>query len=189
MVEDFNKLRQISHKLVHTDFQHDYLFRLEFVGEPTDFDFFVKDLSYSMLNINTDEQQYGAASMTWPTARQSLSVSATCRDHADGRVRKTLLEWANQVIHSDGTVGLPFGAGGYVRKVRIFNQAPDGAESLIAEMEMYPTAVGDTSRSRDNSAFQEFPVTFTQFSTMDSATTLTSSLATNAQSKITNIIS
>lgn len=190
MVEDFNKLRQVSHKLVHTDFQHDYLFRLEFVGEPTDFGFFVKDISYGMLNINTDEQQCGAATITWPIARQALSVSATCRDHIDGRVRKTLLVWAMQVIHPDGTVGLPYGAGGYVRKVRIFNQTPEGAESLIAEMEMYPTAIGDTSRSYENSSLQEFPVTFTQFSTMDSVAAFSSGPASMlSASSITKSIS
>lgn len=65
-------------------------------------------------------------------------------------------------------MGLPYGADGYVRKVRVYEQREDGSETLAGEWEMYATTPGETSRSRENGAYKEFPVAFVQFSTATS---------------------
>lgn len=166
-MEDFNQLRRIAKKLGKTEFQAGWLFRLEFVGVPMDFDFFVKDVSYGVFTIATDEDQCGGATFVWPTGVQACRISVTVRDHVDGRVREALLRWRDEVIHPDGTVGLPFGDKGYVRRVRIFNLRDGGQETLESEREMYPEQVGETSRSREQGEWQEIPVTFVQFSTLD----------------------
>lgn len=166
MPEDFNKLRRLVKQLVATDFEKEWLFRIELEGEPQEFDLFVKDISYSIFETATDDEQVGSAVLVWPTGSQSVRVSMTCRDHHDGRVRKFIKNWSAKVVHPDGTVGLPYGANGYVKKCRIHSQTDDGSENTDEEFEVYPIQCGEVSRSRENGQFLEFPVTFVQFSNL-----------------------
>lgn len=168
MAEDFNKLRMLSRKLVATDFQKDWLFRLEVEGEPADLDLYVKDIAYNPLEVTTDEENYGGVTMSWPTGRVPVKITATMRDNTDRRISAFICEWCEKAVHADGTVGLPYGADGYVRKVRVYEQREDGSEVLAGEWEMYATTPGETSRSRENGAYKEFPVAFVQFSTATS---------------------
>lgn len=164
--EDFNRLRQVSRQLVRTDFQAEWNFRLELEGAPADFDFYVKDITYSHFDIATDEEQCGAASYAWPTADQILRISFTMRDNVDGRNAAFLSRWWGQVVGADGTVGVPFGLNGYVRKAVIYNIDVTGLETPSYEMYCYPIQVGEISRSRENCQFAEIPVTLVQFSTI-----------------------
>lgn len=165
MPEDFNKLRQINRQLVHTNFQMEWQFRFEMEEEPPEFDLFVKDVSYGVFDTATEEDQYGSATFVWPVATQAIRMSVTVRDHEDGRIRDFLKDWHKKVILPNGTVGLPYGPNGYVKKVKRYDLTTDGQEKLEAELEMYPIQCGDISRSRANGEFMEFPVTFVQFST------------------------
>ena len=164
--EDFNKLRLLTKPLVKTDFQKDWLFRLAIDGEPSEFDLFVKDISYGVFETATDEEQYGSASIAWPTANQTMKITMTVRDHIDGRVQAFLKAWNGKVVHSDGTVGLPYGPDGYVRNVKIYNLTEAGGESLTCSYEMYPIQCGEVARSREKGEFMEFTATFVQFSTL-----------------------
>ena len=164
--EDFNKLRLLTKTLVKTDFQKDWLFRLAIDGEPSEFDLFVKDISYGIFETATDEEQYGSASIAWPTANQTMKITMTVRDHIDGRVQAFLKAWNGKVVHSDGTVGLPYGPDGYVRNVKIYNLTEAGGESMTCSYEMYPIQCGEVARSREKGEFMEFPATFVQFSTL-----------------------
>ena len=166
MSEDFNRLRRLVRQLVATDFAKEWLFRLELEGEPAEFDLFVKDISYSMFETSTDDEQIGSATLVWPTANQTIRISMTVRDHQDGRIRRFVKSWNEKVVHPDGTVGLPYGVDGYVKKCRIYSQTEEGAESVDEELEVYPIQCGEVSRSRENGQFLEFPVTFVQFSTL-----------------------
>ncbi len=168
MAEDFNRLRMLSKKLVATDFQKDWLFRLEIEGEPTDFDLYVKDIAYNPLEITTDEENYGGVTMAWPTGRVPVKITATMRDNEDRRISQYISDWCEKAVHADGTVGLPYGADGYVRKVRVYEQRDDGTETLAGEWEMYATSPGETSRSRENGSCKEFPVALVQFTTATS---------------------
>ena len=164
--EDFNKLRLLTKTLVKTDFQKDWLFRLAIDGEPSEFDLFVKDISYGVFETATDEEQYGSASIAWPTANQTMKITMTVRDHIDGRVQAFLKAWNGKVVHSDGTVGLPYGPDGYVRNVKIYNLTEAGGESLTCSYEMYPIQCGEVARAREEGEFMEFTATFVQFSTL-----------------------
>lgn len=164
--EDFNRLRQVSRQLMQTAFQAEWNFRLEVEGAPTDFDFYVKDISYSHFDIATDEEQCGSASYAWPTADQPLRISFTMRDNIDGRNAVFFSQWWGKVIGPDGTVGLPFGPNGYVKRAMIYNIDVTGQETPSYAMNCYPIQVGEISRSRENGQFLEIPVTLAQFSTL-----------------------
>lgn len=164
--EDFNRLRQVSRQLMQTDFQTEWNFRLEIEGAPADFDFYIKDISYSYFDIATDEEKYGAASYTWPTGDQCLRLSFTMRDNIDGRNTVFFSRWWGKVVGTGGTVGLPLGENGYVKGIMIYNIDVEGNEILSQVMNGYPIQVGDISRSRENGQFMELPVTLVQFSTL-----------------------
>lgn len=93
MAEDFNKLRMLARKLVATDFQKDWLFRLEVEGEPADLDLYVKDIAYNPLEITTDEENYGGVTMSWPTGRVPVKITATMRDNTDRRISAFICGW------------------------------------------------------------------------------------------------
>lgn len=165
MPEDFNKLRLLARKLVRTDFQKQWQFRLELEGEPSEFDLYVKDITYGPTEITTDDDTYGSVTMTWPTVFVPVKLTMTVRDDMDGRISKFVDAWCCKALHTDGTVGLPYGPDGYVKKVRKYIVHEDGTEDLAEEWEMYALTRGDTSQSRESGEFLEFPVTFVQFTT------------------------
>lgn len=167
MAEDFNKLRAINKQLVQTAFQKEWLFRLDIDDAPDDFDFYVKDVSYNPRDMNTDEEQIGSLTLTWPVSQTPIKISATMRDNEDGRNLIFIAAWFRKAVRLDGTVGLPYGSNGYLKKVRVYWQKDDGSETCVGEWEMYPTGLGEVSQSRENAAFTEFQVSFVQFETGD----------------------
>lgn len=167
MAEDFNKLRLISHQLVETDFQKNWLFRLDIEGAPDDLDFYVKDVTYNPRELNTDDEAIGSLAYTWPTSRSPIKVNAVMRENEDGRIYDFIDAWYNKIIRPDGTVGLPYGADGYLKKVKVYWLKDNGSEKLAGEWEMYPTTLGEVNFSRENAAFMEFQVSFTQFATVN----------------------
>lgn len=69
---------------MQTDFQTEWNFRLEIEDAPADFDFYIKDISYSYFDIATDKEKCGAASYTWPTGEFFQRLNRINRDiHAD----------------------------------------------------------------------------------------------------------
>lgn len=164
--EDFKKLRQINKKLVQTEFVHEWDFRLEIDGQPADFDLYVKDLSYSGFEIGTDEENCGIATYTWPKVDQPHRISFTARDNYDMRVAAFIHEWADMVTGKNGTVYLPFGKDGYVKNIKVYNIKSSGAEILLYEQYGYPIQYGECTRSHENCAFMEMPVTLVAFSTI-----------------------
>lgn len=164
MREDFNKLRTTARRLVNIPFRHPWQFRLDIEGAPQDLDFYVKDISYGPTQIDNDPLKIGGRILTFPSSAAPVSLSMTVRDHEDERVSKWFDKWAAEAVHPDGTVGLPYGAGGYVKKVRRFFVDADGSEEERDVWEMFPVQRGDVTESRDNTGtFLEFAVTFIQF--------------------------
>lgn len=164
--EDFNKLRQINKKLVQTEFVQEWNFRLEIDGQPPDFDLYIKNLSYSGFETGTDEEKYGSGTYTWPTTDQPARISFTARDSYDLRIATFIHGWSDQVTNKNGTVGLPFGLDGYVRKARIYHIQTSGAEVPLYDIMCYPIQYGECTRSHENPQFMEMPVTMVLFSTL-----------------------
>lgn len=164
MAEDFKKLRRTVRKLVAMDFQKQWQFRLELPEEPTDFDLFVKDISFGTHEAITEEDTCGGVSMCWPTGVELVKLTATMRDDSKGTVSTFIDNWIRKAVHADGTVGLPFGLDGYVKTVKRYI-VTDTSEILAEEWEMYPKTRGDVSQSRESGEFLEFPVVFVMFGT------------------------
>lgn len=168
--EDFNKLRQINKKLVKTEFVHEWDFRLKIEKQPADFDLYVKDLSYGAFETGTDEEKFGSATYTYPVTDQPVRISFTARDNYDLRIAKYIHGWAGMITGPDGTVGLPFGEKGYLRFCEIFHVKSNGEEVPLYKVRAYPIQFGDCTRSHENCAFMEMPVTLVAFSTLYYAT-------------------
>ena len=163
VLENFSTLRQLVKKLVLTDFQKDWLFSVSIDGAPDDLDMYVKDISYKPIGIGTESDNIGSIVYSYPKNFEEIQVSMTVGDNSDGRIYKWLKQWMLKVVHTDGTVGLPYGEDGYVKNVTINNLTEDGKITNSETFEMYPITVGDFNRSRENGKFMEFPVTFQAF--------------------------
>lgn len=164
--EDFNQLRNINKKLVRTEFVQEWNFRLEIEGQPDEFDLYVKDVSYGGFEIGNDEEHYGSATYSWPNIAQPTRVSFTARDNYDLRISSFLHSWKDQIIKNNGTVGLPFGVDGYVRKFRVYHVKSSGMEVPLYNYLGYPLQYGDATRSHENGQFMEMPVTMALYSTL-----------------------
>lgn len=163
--EDFNRLRQINHLLVHTDFVQEWNYRLEIEGAPAAADFFIKDVSFSIFEMKSDEEMYGGAAYTHLTGDQLIKISFTARDSFDSLLTNFLFKWRSQCSNGDGTVNLPLGINGYVKLAKIYNINTQGKETLYYCSHVFPLQAGDITRSRENGQFMEIPVTLAQFST------------------------
>lgn len=163
--EDFNTLRLINHQAVHTNFVSEWNFSVSIEGAPSDLDFYVKDISYGFFEANVDEEQYGSMPEAWPMSLNSKRLTMNMRDNEDQRVLQFMINWMCLVFPNwfDGTVGLPLGKQGYVKDVEIFNLNTEGVPNRVLKGAYFPTQVGDISRSRENGAFLEFPITLTMF--------------------------
>ena len=164
MAEDFNKLRLTTRKMVKTPYKQGWQFRIEIEGEPIDFDIYVKEASHGPTEVNTEEDQYGGQTLTWPTGSAPVELALTLRDHEDERVAKWFDAWSAKVVFADGTVGLPYGSDGYVKKVKRYSLVDDGRrEELRETWEMYPIKRGDVTESREDAKHLEFTAVFRQF--------------------------
>lgn len=164
MQEDFNKLRSMAHQLVQTRFKHVWQFKLVIDGAPSDFDIYVKDISYGPTEIENDGVKVGGRVLTYPTGAQPVSLSMTVRDNEDERVSKWFDAWALKVAKSDGTMGLPYSSDGYVKKVKRYFVDADGTEEERDTWEMFPVQRGDVTETREGTgSFLEFAITFIQF--------------------------
>lgn len=170
--EDFNRLRLINHQLVHTDFIKEWNFSVEIDGAPPDLDFYVKDVTYSFFDGNSDDEQIGSMVLSWPTTQNPAKVTLNMRDNEDMRCSLFMRDWLYKVfpIRSDGTyaygtVGLPFGDDGYLRMVLVQNLDIEGGKKVAFGGLSYPIQVGEISRSHENGEFMEFPVTLVNFAT------------------------
>lgn len=164
--EDFNALRQINKKLVRAAFVQEWNFRLEIEGEPTDFNLYVKDISYGGFELGADEENVGSATFSWPNSEQPIRISVTAREDYDLRISNFIHTWAEKTVRKDGTVGLPMGDNGYTKKASLYNLTTSGSETLQYQFLCYPLQYGDATRSRENGQFLEMPITLVVFSTL-----------------------
>jgi hypothetical protein len=164
-MEDFPLLRSIALEAVHKNFRESWQFKFEIPEAPRDFDFYVKDVSYGPIEIETDPEKIGASTLTitWPTGAAPVQLSMTMRDHEDGRIKKWFESLVAKVIFDDGTVGCP---ADYCFDVERFTALKGGDSILSDTWTMYPNQLGDVTESRDEPGFCEFPITFVQFKSL-----------------------
>ena len=56
--------------------------------------------------------------MAWPIGIELVKLSMTVRDDESGTIQHFIDFWIEKAVHKDGTVGLPYGPLGYVKKVK-----------------------------------------------------------------------
>ena len=168
MVADFNKQRALVQKMVKTSFQHAWAYRIEIEGQPSDFEIFVKDISYGPVEIGTNPIKVGVNNLTFPNSVEPVAISMTVRDHEDERIYKWLNDWASKVVNGDGTVNPPLHPQvGYLKKWRryqlVHGESGGFRENLSREWSVYPTQMGDIAESYSEHGLLEFPISFVQF--------------------------
>ncbi len=169
-MEDFNKLRLLARQMNRTDFRHGWQFRIEVTSAhsqdpPSDFDIYVKDVTYDPIEIETETEKLAGHTFTWPVGAAPVTVSMTMRDNIDQRIRKWFQGMTDIIILPDGTVEM-------IKKVEVevarYALAPDGTD--VGEPEilwMIPTKLGGITESRDDGNNIEFPITFVQHRTTE----------------------
>lgn len=126
------------------------------------FQFFVKDINYTPVTIETEQKNIGGLMINRPTLSTVSTVSMTVRDTEDGAVKKWFTSLARRVINKDGTINLPIQ---YLVTLNIYNILSDGTRSLADTYEVFATNLGDITRGRDQvSEFFSYPITWTIYS-------------------------
>lgn len=158
-------MKAMAGKLVKKAFRQSWQFKLKIDGEPTDFELYVKDITYGPTEVSTEPEQYGGQSFVWPTGLVGVELSMTLRDDENETVAKWIDSWASKVVNLDGTVNL---VGEYAKKVERYSVAMDSAaETLMNTWYMYPIRRGDMTESYEEGGHLEFQATFAQFRTND----------------------
>jgi hypothetical protein len=163
MAEDFNKLRMLAQRVAKTQFQESAMFRLEIEGEPEDFDVYVKDISYSPVELTNEPIKLGGKTINYPTGLEPVTLSLTVRENPERDISVFFNQLANSVINANGTFNLPYGEDGYVKQYRLYTVWENGDEELTHTWDMYPMQCGEVTESRDEPGVLEFPLTFIQF--------------------------
>lgn len=163
MAEDFNSMRSMTRRLVKTEFRQKWQWKIKFDQGPQDFELYVKDITFGPTEITSEAVKVGAMTLTYVEGASPCTISLTMREHTDKRISKWFDDWAGKAVNTNGTVGLPYGSNGYVRKVKLYFVNENGTEELDDEWEVIPGQRGDVTLSYEDPGHMEFPVTFTQF--------------------------
>ena len=172
MLEDFNKLKMISKRLVAAPFQEPWQWKVEIDGLPDNllnvrngvstFDLLAKDISYSPIEIETEAIKAGSVTLTFPSGVQPVIITMTMRDLQDERLKKWFKSAAKKVANGDGTFNLPYGKDGYLLKMRRISLADP---NIVDKWMVFPQKLGDITESVESPGFLEFPINFVQFRT------------------------
>ncbi|MFG0449428.1 hypothetical protein [Shewanella sp. YQ_9] len=160
------QLRSLSNKLVHTKFQHQWQWLLEFSGPgvkpPTDFDIYAKSIEHGGATIEADEKQIGSNTVTSPSHKTAGEITLTIRDNEDARCENFFKELVSRVVNEDGTVNLP---AEYLFKMRMYRLLDNDEKVLYRDWLVWATGYGGFVRSRDErGTFVSFQVTFRKHS-------------------------
>lgn len=160
----FARHRRTVRQLVETPFQQGWQFRIEIEGQPSDFDVYVKDVTYGSFTIEYEATQVGTNTINSPLHKSASTVTMTVRDHQDGRVETFFTKLSKKVINEDGTINLP---ANYLVKMRLYLLSDDGAERLNKEWEVSVAECGEITRSRSAlNEFVSFPVVLQKYRAM-----------------------
>jgi len=167
-MEDFNKLRLLARQIIKTDFRHGWQFRVEIVSghsadPPSDFDIYVKDITYDPIEIETETEKIAGHTFTWPVASAPVTVSMTMRDNVDERIRKWFEGLTDIIVNKDGTVSL-------IKKIEIelkrYALGADGSDQGDPDiLRVIPTKLGGITESREDGNNIEYPIVFVQHKT------------------------
>lgn len=154
-------MKRLSKQLVHTEFKEPWQFRVEIEGAPDDWDLYCKEVTHTPIELETNSKRVGAHYLNYLNGSQTLPMSFTMRDNENGDIHAWFEEWVGQVVHSDGTWGVPID---YLRTVKLFGRTRDGGEYLRKERRVQPISIGETTETVERSGtLLEFPITVMEF--------------------------
>jgi hypothetical protein len=157
------KMKRAVQQSLSTHYQKECLFRIEIEGQPDDFAIYVKEITHGSPEIETEPQKVGVTGLNYPTGLSPAPLTMTLYDNEDERIYKFVNGLRELVYNKDGTVNLPFGQDGYVKKIKKFNIAEDGTETLAATWEMFVTQCGEITQTYEGNGLMEFSATFSSF--------------------------
>lgn len=158
--EDMNRQKQFVQAALRLRFSQGWQWTVEVEGFQ-DFQLFAKDITYAPITIETEAKQIGGGVINKPTALTVSTVSLTVRD-TEGKLKDWLTARARRVVNKDGTINAP---AKYLMRIAIYDIHDDGTAKIADEYMVFPTGLGDISRSRDAvSEFLSYPITFTIYS-------------------------
>lgn len=152
--------RQISKRMVETEYRLPWQFRLEIEEAPQNFDILVKEISQEPFTIQTDAFNIGAIPFNIPKTSEPVTLTATCYETEDESIYRWFESRVGKVVNSDGTFNHP---AEYLLKCKIYRRMKDGSEVLRQNMLMIPTKLGSLTESLDSKENLEFPLTFMEF--------------------------
>ncbi len=154
--------RQVE-SLVTTSKRPAWEFAIDIEGAPPELDLLARDLSYEPFGITLEEKNYGSQQVSLPVNNERLSLTITLRDTKDKKLYTWCKQKASEIIHSDGTFGLP---AEYVKQVVIYSTSDKTADPDPDVFYMIFTAIGAINPDRSaRGQFLEFPITMTQYKT------------------------
>ncbi|MEZ2591639.1 phage tail protein [Pantoea agglomerans] len=154
-------------------------------------DMYVKDITYSTGNVETESKLIGGNEFVKPTHVTAGSVSMTVRDNEDGELLQKFKERRARIHNGDGTFNLP---PAYLLNIRIYRVSQDGRATLEDEMKGFITTIGEISRARDAvGEFATIPVTFVKYTSAGSLANgllkgVTGGITNQVQSSASNLI-
>jgi hypothetical protein len=130
------------------------------------FDMFVKDITYGSGSVETETKIIGSVEFNKPTHVTAGPVTMTVRDTEDGKI----MTWFNarkaRVTNRDGTINLP---PSYLLNIRLYRVTQEGGKTLEEQMRVFPTQLGEVTRSRDQvTEFLSYPITFQRYTSAGS---------------------
>jgi hypothetical protein len=161
-VDEETFVQQCVDELVSLDKQGAWDGCLEIEDAPVEFDILIKDWSYEPITINVEEKNYGSVQVAPPMNAERVTLTMTARDTKNKKLYKWLKWLASQIVHSDGTFGIPFQ---YVKRVRVFSSTNKDDDPDPDEFFMIFTNIGEMSKDRSSREHFEFPITWSQYKT------------------------
>jgi len=139
-------------------------FLVEIEGAPEVFNYAVREVSVGGGTLEVEEIQSGALRFALPRNADVSRVEMTVEMDEGGEIFKYFREWRESVLGRDGYFGVPYGADGYVRQVKIFTL--DRAlrpKNLIRQIQAFPETLGQVAFSVKQSEVMEMQLTLVQF--------------------------
>lgn len=161
-----SKLKDIAKKLVHTQFQQNWQWVVEFsdtgnIKCPADFDLYCKEIEHGGLTIEFEDKQIGANTISSPVNKSCGSITLQIRDNEDARCEGFFKKLGEKVINKDGTVNLPVD---YLFKLLLYRFNDKGEKKLYNTYQVALSEYGGFTRGRDEvGAFVTYPVVFKKY--------------------------
>lgn len=125
---------------------------------PFPFHLYAKEISFTPIEIETDQFKVGSRIFTLPNGTQPVEISMTVKEDEAGTCWNYFHQWSKQVAQASGTFQV---LTKMRREIVIATLKEDGTKTgVVGHYSVYPTRVGELSLSVESSnQLLEFPVT------------------------------